>query len=103
VEGRSYFGDAMILLFLFVQLFDGACTYLGIQHFGSDIERNPIVAWYIATVGTVAGLIAVKTFAASCAMFLHLRGWHRTIGVLTILYLLAAVRPWTDILLAVSL
>src|SRR5258706_1671974 len=96
---RSFFGDGVLLIFLFSQLADGAFTYLGVHVFGLDIEATPILSWYIAAFGVGAALVAAKVLATTCAMTLHLTARHRTVGVLTILYLGMAVWPWVTLLL----
>ena len=100
--GRTWFGDATLVAFLVAQLCDGALTYVGIQMFGSQIEANPVLAWYIAATGMGAGILLMKMLAVACGALLHLQARHRTIGVLTILYLWAAVRPWTDLLVSIG-
>ena len=94
MQPRSYFGDGVLLTFLFAQLADGALTYFGVHVFGLQIEANPIVSWYIAVFGLGVALMAAKLLATTCAMTLHLTARHRTVGMLTILYLGAAVWPW---------
>jgi len=101
-ERRSLFGDAVLLAFLGAQFFDGAFTYIGVHHFGLGIEANPIVGWYIAALGIGYALIATKALAVACAAVLHLFARHRVIGVLTILYLAMAVRPWVHLLAAID-
>ena len=39
-----------------------------------------------------------KGLAVVCSMVLHLLGMHRTLGVLTLVYLSMAVLPWTYLL-----
>ena len=95
---RSYFGDAILLVFLLVQMCDGAFTYVGLRTFGPGIEANPLIAWYIAAVGMGAALIAVKALAVACAAILHLCARHWTVAVLTIFYLVVAVWPWANLL-----
>ncbi len=95
---RSLFGDLVLVIFLLAQVSDGLFTYLGVATFGAQIEANPVVAWSIAAFGAGVALIGVKALAAACASLLHLRAMHRTIGVLTILYLGAALLPWTHAL-----
>ena len=91
---RSLFGDGVLLTFVLAQASDGAFTYLGVAT-GTAIEGNPLVAWYIATFGAGIAVVGAKTIAIACGATLHARAMHRTIGVLTILYLAAAVLPWT--------
>src|SRR5207237_3737481 len=91
-------GKAVLLAFLFTQASDGVLTYVGIVRYGAQIEANPIVAWYIAVLGAGAAIAATKIFAALCATTLHLRAHHRTLGALTLVYLVAAVWPWIRVL-----
>ena len=95
---RSYFGDGVLLVFLLVQVCDGAFTYVGVHTFGPSIEANPIIVWYIAAVGMGAALLAMKLLAVTCGAILHLCARHVTVGLLTILYLFVAVWPWTHLL-----
>ena len=95
----SRFGDAMIVAFIIAQVLDGVLTYVGIATFGPSAEANPVVAWYVTTFGAVVGLAAVKGMAIACAAALHLNARHFTLGGLTLLYIAAAVVPWTRILL----
>ena len=99
---RSWFGDLVLLAFLGAQFFDGALTYIGVHHYGVGIEANPIVGWYIAVLGIGYALFATKALAVACAALLHLFSRHRVIGVLTILYLMAAIRPWVHLLAAID-
>src|SRR5689334_3321111 len=57
---RSLFGDAVLVVFLLAQCFDGVFTYIGVSSFGLGVEANPLVASVMATIGHGAGLIAVK-------------------------------------------
>jgi len=91
---RSTFGDAILLLFLLAQLLDGVLTYVGIATFGEAIEGNPLLAWYIAMFGPGVALIGAKAVAVGCGATLHFCARHRTVGVLTLIYLAAAVWPW---------
>ena len=96
------FGDAVLLVFILAQVADGVFTYLGIAMFGTAIEGNPLLAWYVSMFGAGAAVIGAKSFAVACASTLHLRAMHRTIGLLAIIYLAAAVLPWSWILIAVA-
>jgi hypothetical protein len=95
---RSRFGDGVLLVFILAQVADGLFTYVGIKTFGAAIEGNPLVAWYVATFGAGIAIIGAKGLAVACGAALHLRAMHRTIGVLTIMYLSAAVWPWSQML-----
>lgn len=95
VRNRSIFGDAAILAFVLAQAADGVFTYLGIALFGTSIEGNPLVAWYVGALGAGTAVFGAKIFAVACGATLHYRSMHRTIAALTIIYLTAAVWPWT--------
>ena len=99
---RSIFGDAVLLVFILAQLADGVFTYIGIATFGTAVEGNPLLAWYVAMFGAGAALIGAKSVAVACASTLHLRAMHRTVGVLAVIYLAAAVLPWSWILMAAA-
>lgn len=99
---RSIFGDAVLLVFILAQVADGAFTYFGIATFGIAAEGNPLLAWYVAMFGAGAAVIGAKSFAVACASTLHLRAMHRTIGLLAIIYLAAAVLPWSRMLIAAT-
>jgi hypothetical protein len=93
----AWFGNLIILLFLVAQVLDGAFTYLGISAFGLS-EGNPLIAYYINHHGLGASVTVAKTLAVGCSMVLHLLGLHRTLGLLTLMYLSLAVLPWTYLL-----
>ena len=95
---RSVFGDAVLVVFLFAQLSDGVLTYVGVSTFGAAIEANPLLAWYIAMFGAGIAVFGAKAFAVACAAALHCLERHRTVGVLSIVYLALAVLPWTQII-----
>ncbi len=91
------FVNVVILLFLVAQALDGAFTYLGVSAFGVS-EGNPLIAYYIRHHGVGPSVTVAKILAVVCSMVLHLLGLHRTLGVLTLMYLSLAVLPWTYLL-----
>lgn len=88
----------MLVAFLAAQLADGVLTYRGVASMGTAIEGNPILAWYLTAAGVGTTIVAAKGLAVVCGALLHARAMHRTIGALTILYLLGAVLPWLRVL-----
>lgn len=98
VSSSRWFGDVVCVSFIAAQAADGVCTYVGLHVFGVGVEANPLIAWYAATVGISAAPVGAKLLATACGIFLHRVGRHRTIGVLTIIYLLGAVWPWSRVL-----
>jgi hypothetical protein len=96
---RSWFGDAVILLFLCAQAADGMCTYVGLLTFGVGLEANPLLHALIMTFGLGTAVTSAKIFAAILGMSLHRLGVHGILAGLTGLYLFAAVLPWVGIFL----
>jgi hypothetical protein len=94
---EAAFGNFVIVLFLVAQLLDGVFTYLGVAAFGLS-EGNPIIAYYMKHHGVGPSVTVAKILAVACSMVLHLLGLHRTLGLLTLLYLSLAVLPWTYLL-----
>src|SRR5258706_15358152 len=92
---RSLFGKGVLLVFILTQVADGLFTYLGIKTFGAAIEANPLVAWYVAVYGAGIAVVGAKGFAVACGIALHMRAMHRTIGALTLVYVTAALWPWS--------
>lgn len=90
--------DILWLAFVGVQALDGVLTYIGVRTFGIGIEANPVVAWYAEAFGPAAGLAAAKAFAIACASVLYVTARHRTVAVLTLLYLVFAIVPWAHVL-----
>lgn len=89
--------DGLWVAFVTVQVLDGVLTYIGVRTFGIGIEANPVVAWYAEAFGPAAGLAAAKLFAIGCASVLYLTSRHRTVAVLTLLYLAFAIVPWAHV------
>ena len=94
---RSRFGDIVVLGFLLTQCLDGAFTYLGISLWGLAIEANPIISSAISYAGLGVGLAGAKLFAAALGIALHLCRVHNVVALLTAIYLVGAIAPWTAI------
>lgn len=89
-----WFGNLVIVLFLIAQALDGIFTYLGVRAFGLS-EGNPLIAYSFRHAGVGGGLTVAKLLAVGCSMLLHLLEMHRTLGVLTLVYLSLAILPWS--------
>jgi uncharacterized membrane protein len=94
------FGNFIIIVFLIAQVLDGTFTYLGVSSYGLT-EGNPLIAHFIERHGAGPSLTVAKILAVACSMALHLLGLHRTLGLLTLMYLMLAVLPWTYLLFVV--
>ena len=95
---RSVVGDCALVLFLLAQAFDGVLTYLGIVTFGPSAEGNPLMASFMAAVGSGPALTAAKIVAGGLGILLHLIRVHTVVAALTAFYLAASIAPWTAIL-----
>jgi hypothetical protein len=94
----SRIGDALLVLFLLAQCFDGVLTYVGVITFGIAVEANPLISGLMLRFGEGVALLGTKTVAAVLGMALHLRHIHIAIALLTAFYLGVAILPWTVLL-----
>jgi hypothetical protein len=90
-------GDFIIVAFLVAQALDGALTYVGVVG-GGATEGNPLLSWYFTAVGIGPALAGAKLLASACAVGLHISRAHPVLAALTVLYVRAAIVPWTVIL-----
>ena len=90
----SRFGDLAMLVFVFVQVLDGALTYLGVHAWGLAVEANPLVSSAVSVAGIGGGLAATKLFAVALGIVLHLRQVHGAIAALSAFYIGVAIVPW---------
>jgi hypothetical protein len=88
----------VLVIFAAMQLADGVMTAAGAAQFGTSIEANPLLVFLFGVVGTGATIVAMKLFAILCATLLHLREHYSALAILTLVYLFAAIVPWTVIL-----
>ena len=95
--GRA--GDIIVLAFLVVQCLDGAFTYLGLRTWGPGLEANPLVRSAVSFAGIGLGVAGAKLMAASLGIVLHLRHVHGVVAMLTLVYVTAAILPWTALFL----
>lgn len=98
----SRFGNGIVIVFLLAQALDGVLTYIGVSSIGHVTEGNPLVAGLVATVGLGPGLFSAKLWACGLGAALHLSGTHRLVALLTAIYFVAAIVPWTALLTATS-
>ena len=85
---------ACLLLFLTAQACDGVFTYVAVSAFGLTAEGNALLATWMALVGPGPALVGAKVLAGACGVLLYLKGVHRTLMLLTLIYGVGAVGPW---------
>jgi hypothetical protein len=84
----------VLALFLLTQACDGAFTYTAVRAYGIAAEGNMVLATWMALVGPFPTLFVAKLVAAGGGVLLYSRGIHRTLALLTLLYLVGAIGPW---------
>jgi hypothetical protein len=89
----------IVLAFLLVQCLDGAFTYLGLRTWGPGLEANPLVRSAVSFGGIGLGVAGAKLVAVSLGIVLHLRHVHGVVAMLTLVYVTAAILPWTALFL----
>jgi hypothetical protein len=85
----------MLALFAAVQLADATMTLVGVARFGPSAEGNPILSAGIMTFGPGVTLVSAKAMALVLGTALHIRSHYITLTLLTIVYVFAALCPWT--------
>ena len=88
----------ILFTFLLTQAGDGVLTYAGMRAFGITAEGNMVLATWMTLVGPGATLVVAKMVAAGGGVLLYARGIHRTLALLTLLYMLGAIGPWIVLL-----
>ena len=84
--------------FLLTQILDGVFTYAGVSVFGVAAEGNPLLAWMMTSYGELIALAGAKMLAACCGVALYLLAVDRLLAILTLVYIGAALVPWTLVL-----
>jgi hypothetical protein len=84
----------VLFLFLLTQACDGAFTYAAVRAYGIAAEGNMVLATWMTLVGPFPTLFVAKFVAAGGGVLLYTRGIHRTLAILTLLYVLGAIGPW---------
>jgi uncharacterized membrane protein len=87
-----------LMLFVAVQLADGALTYMGILRFGPAIEANPLLSFCAAVFGASSALVVAKTVAIIGGATLHVFSQHVVLAALTVACVFGAIVPWAMVL-----
>ena len=84
----------VLFLFLLVQACDGLLTFSAVRTYGIAAEGNMVLASWMLLIGPFPTLFVAKMVAAAGGVLLHQRGIHRTLALLTLLYVFGAIGPW---------
>lgn len=96
---RRMLGHQLVFAaFILAQVLDGILTYAGVSVFGIAAEGNPILAWMMTSYGEIIALAGAKIIAAACGVALYLLAVDRLLAALTLVYVGAAIIPWTLVL-----
>ena len=92
------------LLLASLQVIDGVLTAIGVSHWGTGAEANLLIRALMDLIGHVNALIFVKSFAVIVVFSLMLLSskvqWIGfALKALILVYLSAAVVPWTVLLI----
>lgn len=88
-----------------LQILDGVLTALGVHYFGLGAEANPFIRNLMVLMGPNTALVLLKSLALAiiatlCAMSSSVRWLPLALRCIIVLYIVAAVVPWSAILLA---
>jgi hypothetical protein len=84
----------VLMVFLLAQAGDGMFTYAAVQAHGVAAEGNMLLVTWMMLVGPFPTQFVAKLVAAAGGCLLYARGVHRTLALLTLLYMVAAIGPW---------
>lgn len=93
------------LIMSLLQVVDGVLTMIGVRHFGSVIEGNPLVRAMIEMLGAIPALCLTKLFAiivivALCSLHRTVPWIGRALKGVMVVYLVAAIIPWSFLILS---
>jgi hypothetical protein len=91
------------LILSLLQIADGVLTAIGIFKFGVHAEGNPLLKSLMIAIGPVEALIVVKmiaiiVIATLCLLASQITWVTKALKGMIILYICAAIIPWTAIL-----
>jgi hypothetical protein len=86
---------AIVALFVAIQAADFVLTLNGLSRFGIDMEANPLLAASIRMCGAGVTLLTAKMIAIGLATMLNAVRAHLALAILTVLYVFAALVPWS--------
>ena len=87
-------GRLVFLVFVLLQVADGLLTYGAVSIFGVMAEGNPLIQTWMHLAGAGPALLGAKLLACGCGAVLHGFGANKTLGALSVFYVMGAIGPW---------
>ena len=95
---RKLLGNIAVTCFIIVQLADWLATYHGLLLFGTEIEANPLLRFFMERYDIILALTSAKVAATVAGSLLHLLNRHIEVASLTLIYTWLALVPWSHVL-----
>ena len=91
------------VLVAILQILDGVLTAMGMMHFGTPVEGNPILRFMMDCIGIFPTLIAIKALAIGiivtlCCLSKQVTWVGFSLRCVAVIYLWFAVIPWSVII-----
>jgi len=92
------------LLLATLQILDGILTVIGVGHFGLGAEANLLIRFFMESFGPASALIILKSIALViiallCSMAKNVHWIPLALKAMIVLYMVAAIIPWSAILI----
>jgi hypothetical protein len=102
MKAEKLVGNIAVTCFITVQFVDWIATYLGVTYFGTEIEGNPVLRFFMERYDIVLALTSAKVAATIAGSMLHLMDRHIAVASLTLVYAFLALVPWMKTLNIIS-
>jgi hypothetical protein len=83
-----------LALLLLLQLADLSLTSVGIYHYGTVVEGNPLFQFLFRHFHWFVVLFTFKVLISAAALYLFSTGRHGAIRIGVVYYVVAVVAPW---------
>ena len=91
-------GRLLFAVFVVLQVADGLMTYGAVSIFGVVAEGNPLLQSWMHLAGAGPALFGAKLLACSCGAILYVVDARKTLGALSLVYVMGAIGPWLQTL-----
>lgn len=94
----------LTIVLIVLQILDGVLTSIGVNHFGHQAEGNYLIRMLMELIGATPALIVVKTLAILvilhlCTLAKQVRWLRNALRGVAFVYIVAAIIPWSAIIL----